>query len=169
MAVYNNVGDTIEGEAIDFDGRAIRPQGAKKHPLTKQLMKLFTTDKNSHAVVRKAVVTGAFNQLTVANLPVMLQNVTLAVRVAFEHHQSGDKTFTFTINNPDGTLLVPELRCETKQIVEAGKQPGPLTTYDMNIVFGNLTLNQYGGYTVTMQHEGQKYTHKFYVIEGKLQ
>ena len=54
MAVYNNVGDTIEGEAIDFDGRVIRPQGVKKHPLTKQLMKLFTTDKNSHAVIRKA-------------------------------------------------------------------------------------------------------------------
>lgn len=53
MAVYNNLGETIEGEAVDFDGRVIRPQGAKKHPLTKKLMKLFTTDKNSHAVVRK--------------------------------------------------------------------------------------------------------------------
>ena len=52
MAVYNNLGDTIEGEAVDFDGRAIRPQGAKKHPLTKKLMKIFSTDKNSHAVVR---------------------------------------------------------------------------------------------------------------------
>lgn len=29
MAVYNNVGDTIEGEAVDFDGRSIRAQGAK--------------------------------------------------------------------------------------------------------------------------------------------
>lgn len=132
-------------------------------------IEIFTICDAAQVYAGKAVVTGAFNQLTVANLPVMLQNVTLAVRVAFEHQESGDKTFTFTINNPDGTLLVPELRCETKQIVEAGKQPGPLTTYDMNIVFGNLTLNQYGGYTVTMQHEGQKYTHKFYVIEGKLQ
>jgi len=54
MAVYNNVGDTIEGEAVDFDGRSIRAQGAKKHPLTNKTMKLFTTDRNSHAVVRKA-------------------------------------------------------------------------------------------------------------------
>lgn len=53
MAVYNNLGDTIEGEAVDFDGRAIRLQGAKKHPITKKLMKLFTTDKNSSAIVRK--------------------------------------------------------------------------------------------------------------------
>lgn len=54
MAVYNNVGDTIEGEAVDFDGRSIRDQGVKKHPLTKKTMRLFTTDRNSHAVVRKA-------------------------------------------------------------------------------------------------------------------
>ena len=54
MAVYNNIGDTIEGEAVDFDGRVIRLQGAKKHPLTKKLMKLYTTDRNSSAVVRKA-------------------------------------------------------------------------------------------------------------------
>lgn len=54
MAVFNNLGDTIEGEAVDFDGRAIRPQGAKRHPITNELMKLFVTDKNSRAVVRKA-------------------------------------------------------------------------------------------------------------------
>lgn len=54
MAVYNNLGDTIEGESVDFDGRVIKPQGAKKHPLTNKLMKLYTTDRNSHAVVRKA-------------------------------------------------------------------------------------------------------------------
>ena len=53
MAVYKNIGETIEGEAVDFDGRVIYPQGAKKHPLTKQTMKLFTTDRNSHAIVRK--------------------------------------------------------------------------------------------------------------------
>lgn len=29
MAVYNNVGDTIEGEAVDFDGRSIRAQAQK--------------------------------------------------------------------------------------------------------------------------------------------
>lgn len=53
MAVYNNVGDTIEGESVNFDGRVIRLQGVKKHPLTKKNMKLYTTDRNSHAVVTK--------------------------------------------------------------------------------------------------------------------
>lgn len=66
MAVYNNLGDTIEGEAVDFDGRVIRPQGAKKHPLTKKLMKLFTTDKNSHAVVRKSGIKPADENLKIA-------------------------------------------------------------------------------------------------------
>lgn len=51
MAVYNNIGDTIEGEAIDVDGRAVYQQGLKKHPKTNKTMKLFTTDRNSHAVV----------------------------------------------------------------------------------------------------------------------
>ena len=54
MAVYNNVGDTIEGLAVDCDGKAIYPQGVKKHPVTKKTMKLYTTDRTSHAVVRTA-------------------------------------------------------------------------------------------------------------------
>ena len=66
MAVYNNIGDTIEGEAVDFDGRLIRSQGAKKHPLTKKTMKLFTTDRNSHAVVRKAGVEPADEEVRAA-------------------------------------------------------------------------------------------------------
>lgn len=54
MAVYNNIGDTIEGQAVDCDGKAIYPQGIKKHPITKKTMKFYTTDRTSHAVVRTA-------------------------------------------------------------------------------------------------------------------
>lgn len=39
--------------AVDCDGKIFFNQGVKKHPITKQLMKLFTTDRTSHAVVRK--------------------------------------------------------------------------------------------------------------------
>lgn len=130
-------------------------------------IEIFTICDAAQVYAGKAVVTGAYNQITVTNLPVMLQNVALAVRVAFEKEENGDKTFNFTITNPDGTLLVPELRCETKQIVEHGKVISPLTTYDLNIVFGNLHLAQFGGYSITMQYKEQKYVHKFYVIEGK--
>lgn len=54
MAVYNNIGDTIEGLAVDCDGKAIYRQGIKKHPITKKMMKFYTTDRTSHAVVRSA-------------------------------------------------------------------------------------------------------------------
>lgn len=54
MAVFNNIGDTIEGQAVDCDGKAFYIQGLKKHPITKKTMKLFTTDRTSHAVVREA-------------------------------------------------------------------------------------------------------------------
>lgn len=129
-------------------------------------IEIFTICDAAQVYAGKAVVTGAFNQLTVAKLPVTLQTMTLAVRVAFEKQESGNKTFYFSINNPDGTPLVHELRCETRQLIEAGKALSPLTTYDMNIVFGNLNLNQFGGYTVIMRFEGKKYEHKFYVVEG---
>lgn len=56
MPVYNNVGDTIEGLAVDCDGRVFKAQGVKKHPVTKRTMKLYITDRNSHAVVAKAGV-----------------------------------------------------------------------------------------------------------------
>lgn len=40
MSVYNNVGDTVEGQAMDCDGRVFRLQGMKKHPITKEMMSL---------------------------------------------------------------------------------------------------------------------------------
>jgi len=52
MPVYNNVGDTIEGQAVDCTGKAFYPKGLKKHPITKKTMKLYTTDRTSQAVVR---------------------------------------------------------------------------------------------------------------------
>lgn len=52
MPVYNNVGDTIEGQAVDCTGKVFYPKGLKKHPTTKQTMKLYTTDRTSQAVVR---------------------------------------------------------------------------------------------------------------------
>lgn len=54
MPVYNNLGDTIEGEAVDCDGKAFYSQGIKKHPITRKAMRLYTTDRTSHAVVRIA-------------------------------------------------------------------------------------------------------------------
>lgn len=129
-------------------------------------IEIFTICDNAQVYAGKAVVMGAFNQLKAKKLPVVVPNLTLAVRVSFEKEESGDKTFYFLINKPDGTPLVPELRCETKQLIHPDDQD-QLITYDMNIVLGNVALNQYGCYTVTMRYEDKIFFLKFYVQEVK--
>lgn len=129
-------------------------------------IEIFTICDNAQVYAGKAVVMGAFNQVKAQKLPVVVPNLTLAVRVSFEKEESGDKSFYFYIKNPDGTLLVPELRCDAKQVSQPGTQ-NELVTYDMNIMLGNAVLNQYGGYTITMQYDGKDYQLKFYVQEAK--
>jgi len=53
MAIYNNYGDTIEGEAVLCKCRKKIWQGLKKHPLTKKTMCVYVTDRNSRAKVTK--------------------------------------------------------------------------------------------------------------------
>ena len=76
-------------------------------------IEIFTICDYAQVYAGKAVVMGAFNQMKAQKLPVVVPNLTLAVRVSFEKEESGDKTFYFYIKNPDGTLLVPEFRCDT--------------------------------------------------------
>ena len=127
-------------------------------------IEIFTLCDNAQVYAGKAVVIGAFNQIKVQKLPVMIPSLTLAVRVSFDKTEAGDKTFYFDIKNPDGTPLVPELCCETKQQEQLGKHDS-LISYDMNIVFGNLSLNQAGGYTINMKHENKNYKLEFFVLE----
>lgn len=129
-------------------------------------IEIFTICDNAQVYAGKAVVMGAFNQLNAKKLPVVVPNFTLAVRVSFEKEESGDKTFYFFINKPDGTSLIPELRCETKQLIQPDTQD-QLITYDMNIVLGHVVLNQFGCYTVTMRFEDKTFLLKFYVREVK--
>jgi hypothetical protein len=129
-------------------------------------IEIFTICDNAQVYAGKAVVMGAFNQVKAKKLPVVVPNLTLAVRVSFEKEESGDKTFYFFINKPDGTPLVPELRCETKQLAQPENQD-QLTTYDLNIVLGNVSLNQFGCYTVTMRYEEKDFLLKFYVQKVK--
>jgi len=129
-------------------------------------IEIFTICDYAQVYAGKAVVMGAFNQMKAQKLPVVVPNLTLAVRVSFEKEESGDKTFYFYIKNPDGTLLVPEFRCDTKQVAQPGAQD-QLITFDMNIMLGNIALNQYGRYTITMRYDGKDYQLKFYVQEVK--
>ncbi len=127
-------------------------------------IEIFTICDSAQVYSGKAVIAGAFNQLVAKQLPIQMPNLTLAVRVAFEKGEAGDKTFYFILNNPDGSPLIPELRFEAKQAQPIEKQ-GPLTTFDMNIVLGNVPLKQFGVYTVTMRVDGKDFLLKFFVQE----
>lgn len=129
-------------------------------------IEIFTICDSAQVYSGKAVVVGAFNQLIAKTLPVQIPNLTLAVRVTFEKGEAGDKTFYFFLNNPDGSQLIPELRFDAKQGVPLEKQD-PLTTFDMNIVLGNVPLKQFGVYTVTMKVDGKESLLKFFVQEDK--
>lgn len=128
-------------------------------------IEVFTMCDGAQTYSGKAVIMGSFNQVKTKKLPLIMQNLTLAVRIAFEKNEMGDKLFNFTIKNPDGSLLIPELRCEAKQNVPIEKQ-GPITSYDLNIVLGNIAFHQYGGYTITMTYKSKDYVLKFFVLEG---
>lgn len=54
MPTYVNYGDTIEGQAVDCNGRVFYNQGLKKHPILNKTMNHYTTDRNSSAIVREA-------------------------------------------------------------------------------------------------------------------
>lgn len=63
METFIDIGDTIEGEAVDCSGRDIRPKGMKKHPVLNKNMNIYTTDLNSSAIVRKAGIEPEDEQL----------------------------------------------------------------------------------------------------------
>lgn len=129
-------------------------------------IEIFTICDGAQVYSGKAVVVGAFNQLIAKTLPVKIPNLTLAVRVAFEKGEVVDKVFYFTLKNPDGSQLIPELRVDANNGLPIEKQ-GPLTTFDMNIVLGSVPLKQFGVYTVTMKVDGKESLLKFFVQEEK--
>lgn len=55
MAVFHNIGDTIEAKTAHCNVRAWDPVALKRHPITQEVMYLYRTDKNSHASVVSSV------------------------------------------------------------------------------------------------------------------
>lgn len=127
-------------------------------------IEIFTICDSAQVYAGKAVITGAFNQLIVQRLPFNI-SLTLAVRIAFEKEESSEKTFLFCVKKPDGTLLVPELKCETKPNITQDMQES-FTTFDLNIGLEHIVFNQFGFYTVTMRCDGKDYLLKFLVKEA---
>ena len=55
MGTYTDVGDTIEGKAVDVQTRKLLKKGLKKHPITNETMMLYSCDRNSNAEVKAAM------------------------------------------------------------------------------------------------------------------
>ena len=126
-------------------------------------IEIFTICDSAHVYAGKAVISGSFNKIVAKKLPVVMSNLTLAVRVAFDSFESGDKTFYFTIKNPDGSVILPEFRCDTKFSPE---KHSPLMTIDISIILGSITFTQFGLYTVSMRYENRIFILKFFVEDG---
>ena len=73
-------------------------------------IEIFTICDYAQVYAGKAVVMGAFNQMKAQKLPVVVPNLTLAVRVSFEKEESGDKTFYFQCYGKE-ELLAADLGC----------------------------------------------------------
>lgn len=129
-------------------------------------IEIFTICDNVQVYAGKAVVVGAYNQLRTKQLPVVIPSLAMVLRVAFEKEEAGDKIFDFKFLNPDNSAMMPDLRCEAKINAPEGKT-SLLTTLDMNMVFNNIKLEQFGLYSVVAIHEGSKYVFKFSVEEEK--
>lgn len=55
MATFHDIGDTIEAQTASCNVRAWDPVALKRHPITQEIMYLYRTDKNSHAVVVNSI------------------------------------------------------------------------------------------------------------------
>lgn len=53
MAIFQELNETIEGEKVSGNTRKWLAKGLKKHPVTRQNMFLYVTDRNSSAEVRE--------------------------------------------------------------------------------------------------------------------
>lgn len=124
-------------------------------------IEIFTICDNAQVYAGKAVITGAFNRVVVNQLPYRI-NLTLAARVTFEQSEFGDKKFILKLQNPDGTNLVPDLKFDAKLNAPEGKME-MLSTLDLNLGLGNISFNQEGLYTVTMNIDDKDYVLKFLV------
>lgn len=126
-------------------------------------IEIFTLCDSAHVYSGKAVISGSFNQVIAKKLPVKL-NLTLSIRIAFDKEEVGDKEFDFCVNKPDGSLLMPQFKCEAKPSIPLDTV-GPLTTIDLNMVLGSISFDQFGIYTISMKYEEKDYVLKFLVQE----
>lgn len=108
----------------------------------------------------KLVVVGAMNSISVPAVPVMISNLSVAIRMVFEYGEDMPSTYQVSITKPQGGILV-----ETTAITPDVKQPaeGDFSTVDFNFGLNNVRLDEFGTYIIKMTADDQVYDTKFLV------
>lgn len=57
----------------------------------------------------RLTVMGAFEGIAGGQVPLARERCSVAIRMRFEHHESGDHRLALRLLNPDGQLIVPEI------------------------------------------------------------
>jgi len=126
-------------------------------------IEIFTFCDSAQVYAGKAVISGAFNQIIVKQLPLCI-SMTLAVRIAFEQNELGNKKLKFCIFGPDGKPIMSDFNVEATPGASTGKRD-LLTTLDLNIGLTNLIFTQTGVYTIQMSIDGEMHSTKFLVLQ----
>lgn len=108
----------------------------------------------------KMVVVGAMNVIQVPALPSMVANLSVAIRLVFEHKDNVCSTYQISIVKPSGAILV-----ETPKMQQNPKQPaeGDYTTADFNFGLNNVMLDEVGEYIIRLTADENTYQTKFLV------
>lgn len=108
----------------------------------------------------KMVVVGAMNVIQVPALPSMVANLSVAIRLVFEHEDKICSTYQLSIVKPSGAILA-----ETPEMKQIPKQPaeGDYVTADFNFGLSNVMLDEAGEYVIRLTADENSYQTKFLV------
>lgn len=121
---------------------------------------IFTLCDSVQSYSGKLVVVGAMNVIQASKLPFMVSNLSVAIRMVFEHEDKMCSTFQISIIKPGGTLLVETPKMEQNQKVPS---EGDYATFDFNFGLNNVVVDEAGEYLINLKADDQLYQTKFLV------
>ncbi len=107
------------------------------------------------------VVVGALSNITSAQLPFIVPQLSLAVRLSYDDNDAEPKTFTLSIMKPDGSILTGPF---SNQIDLTNKTPG-MANVNLNVNLNNIPFDTFGEYKAILEVNASKSTYSFTVVE----
>lgn len=123
-------------------------------------IQIFTICDNAQVYQGKAVVVGAFNSIRAKDLPIHIPNLTVALRIAYEPNETGEKIYKIDFIAPSGKNIIETLMF--KQTITT-KGQDDFATVDFNLGLTNLILNEEGTYKITLHTDDIESIFKFVV------